>query len=287
MSLGNLSVFGGDDTEEPFVVLELPADIAAEMGAYGQIMSLDMSINIPFTIYSENVTVQKIDPRCLPDGVPYVEESNDFSSTLLPETKATLHDATEGVWRIEAVPSLKIGETYIINYNGTEYTCIAQDSSSFSGGTGSVALGNLSNVGGFGNGEPFIFFTRPSSGVSDILNYRPSTPVTIAIYGKSVKVHKMDARCLPDNIGGGVLTVTIDISAGTANKTGVEICAAVKAGKSVLIDADNTIGTCISCAGEEIAIFSVATVGYSDGEISSVNQLFVCVDADGKIIIVN
>lgn len=200
IALGNIGAMaGGTPTEEPFVIMELSEEAAAAMGGYAIIMQLDAQYNGAFAIYGKDVTAHKIDPRCLPKGVPYVEEPDDFSAVLLPETEATLHDSTEGVWRIEAVLPLKIGETYIINYNGTEYTCIAQDASAFSGGTGSVALGNLSNVGGFGNGEPFIFFTRPSSGVSDILNYNSSTPVTIAIYGKSVKVQKMDARCLPDN----------------------------------------------------------------------------------------
>lgn len=198
--LGNIGAMtGGTPTEEPFIIMKLSKEDAAAMGVYAIIMQLDNQYNGAFAIYGGGVTVHKIDPRCLPTGVPYVEESDNFTATLLPETEATLHDATEGVWRIEAVPPLKIGETYIINYNGTEYTCIAQDVSALNGITGSVALGNLSAVGGFGNGEPFIFTTLPSSGVSEFTNYKSSTPVTIAIYGKGVKVQKMDARCLPDD----------------------------------------------------------------------------------------
>lgn len=197
VSLGNLAAMGGDDTGEPFVMTEIPADLAAEMGGiYGMIMSLDLSINIPFAIYGEVATIQKIDPRCLPTGVPYIEGSDDFTATLLPETEAVLVDSTEGIWGIEAVPLLKIGETYLVNYNGTEYTCVAQDASAPADEAGSVGLGELSNLGGFGNGEPFVFFTRPSLGVSYLLNYSSSTVPTVSIYGKGVKVHKLDNRCL-------------------------------------------------------------------------------------------
>lgn len=194
--LGNLAAMGGDDTGEPFLMMEVPADIAAEMGAYGMITSFDLSINIPFAIYGEGGTIQKIDPRCLPTGVPYIEESDDFTATLLPETEAVLVDASEGIWGIEAVPLLKIGETYLVNYNGTEYTCVAQDASAPADEAGSVGLGELSNLGGFGNGEPFVFFTRPSLGVSYLLNNSSSTVPTVSIYGKGVKVHKLDNRCL-------------------------------------------------------------------------------------------
>lgn len=235
--------------------------------------------------------------KFLPDGVPYVEEGGMVELPVTGQWYENTDEdgnVTDSGYTVTAPIGLQIGITYIVNWNGTNYEVTGQDFSVISGGEmQGVFLGNLSIVGGDDTGEPFAMMVFPADIAAEmgaycqIVSLDMSINIPFTIYGGNVTIHKIDPRCLPDDIGGGVLTVTVDISTGTANKTGVEICAAVKAGKSVLIDADNTIGTCISCAGEEIAIFSVATVGYSDGEISSVNQLFVCVDADGKIIIVN
>lgn len=84
--LGNLAAMGGDDSGEPFIILEIPAEFAAEMGVYGQIMSLDMSINIPFTIYCNNETIHKLDNKFLDlEWIPSV----DATELIAPQRTGT------------------------------------------------------------------------------------------------------------------------------------------------------------------------------------------------------
>lgn len=47
-----------------------------------------------------------------------------------------------------------VGDTYIVKWDGVEYTCTVQDASAVE--AGAVAMGDMSSYGGTGNGEPFV-----------------------------------------------------------------------------------------------------------------------------------
>lgn len=66
VALGNLSATGqGDDTGEPFVILEMPSAMATEMGVYAIIMALDGTTELTLSIEGE--VVKKIDEKYIPD----------------------------------------------------------------------------------------------------------------------------------------------------------------------------------------------------------------------------
>lgn len=54
-------------------------------------------------------------------------------------------------------PFFQIGESYVVEWDGIRYECVGQDLGAIL--PGAIAIGNLSNFGGTGNGEPFVIGT--------------------------------------------------------------------------------------------------------------------------------
>jgi len=67
--LGNTSVMGGDDTGEPFLVVVIPPEVAAEEGVTAQIMPLDGSTELTISITGTVETVIPIPAKYLPGAV--------------------------------------------------------------------------------------------------------------------------------------------------------------------------------------------------------------------------
>lgn len=57
------------ETTEPFMIVELPAEDATEMGFYGIAVDVTGGAYIDFTIHGDGEVVHKLDPKFLPDGV--------------------------------------------------------------------------------------------------------------------------------------------------------------------------------------------------------------------------
>jgi len=64
--LGNMSMMDGEDTGEPFVLMVLPAELAAQMGMRVSIEALDGSESVTLSIAG---TTMKIKTEYLPDGI--------------------------------------------------------------------------------------------------------------------------------------------------------------------------------------------------------------------------
>lgn len=92
---------------------------------------------------------------------------------VLAECQAT-YDEEMGFFALDSI-TLVSGETYQINYNGTEYECVAQTLE----GLG-IAIGNLSDYGGMGSGEPFAIALEAEGWI--LLPFDGSTSVTLSIY---------------------------------------------------------------------------------------------------------
>lgn len=90
--LGDGANLGGANTGEPFMILEVSAEVAAQMGIYGMIGSVDGSLNIPFTIYKDGTEIRKLDERCMPESVESViiRSSTEGSTKLF---KLTVDDS--------------------------------------------------------------------------------------------------------------------------------------------------------------------------------------------------
>ena len=122
-------------------------------------------------------------------------EVDIISYTILPQTE---YDEVTyfGLWGTGIMPApaaLKLGQTYIVEWDGTSYECPAQDVSQVLDGI--VALGNGSAFGYFGNEEPFIIgVAEDLSGVM-CLSLTDTTPTThtVRIYQKQAFIPKVSA----------------------------------------------------------------------------------------------
>lgn len=87
--------------------------------------------------------------------------SEEVITEIIPETQVTLtEDDYEGA--IETTVTFVKDHTYIVTWNGVEYTCIGQEITTE--GTTITGIGDLSIMGlpgvvGVGNGEPFVIMT--------------------------------------------------------------------------------------------------------------------------------
>ena len=130
-----------------------------------------MAIELIDTIKPKNngsFPIVEAEDVLMPDGKrldeyefsPSTEGSEEITVTvdILPETTYDgflLHEVF-GVFGQSAPASyaLTVGETYTVVWDGTSYTCVAQDASVVL--PGYIALGNASGFGLAGNGEPFV-----------------------------------------------------------------------------------------------------------------------------------
>ena len=118
---------------------------------------------------------------------------------ILPET--TLADMAD----MQAIPPIGFvaGNTYVVKFNGTEYTCVAftmeMDGMSF------VCLGNTMAATGEDNGIPFIWSEVPpefaaQAGTNHMIEpvVEVDIPYIVTVYGEGEVVHKLDPKFLPD-----------------------------------------------------------------------------------------
>lgn len=90
------------------------------------------------------------------------------------------------VWQTTPAPfSLTAGKTYFVVWDGTTYECVAQDASAMNNLSGTVGLGDLTEVGGAGNGEPFIVGYIPKTDYVGFISFDTKTEHTVRIYQKA------------------------------------------------------------------------------------------------------
>lgn len=200
IALGNLATMGQPDTGEPFVMIFVQEFNLCSVATFDGTVSTEISVSIK----GKGEVVHKLPGKYLPDGVPYVEEGEAVD--VLPETSVQF---TDGEAMIETPISLVIGETYTVNWNGVDYECVAQDASVIEEGV--VCIGNGAPIGLSGNNEPFIIASIANAGVTAIMAVDGASEATFSVKYKKVTIHKIDPRCLPDNVGGGgAYTVVFD-----------------------------------------------------------------------------
>jgi hypothetical protein len=148
----------------------------------------------------KETTFTKLDGKYLPDGVPYTESSGGMVE-ILPETEA-VYDEDMGYVLHGFLSNIVAGQTYVVNYNGTDYECNALDLSFVQPGL--IGLGDLYTLtnGGMGEsatGEPFAIMYAEMDGTAmgAITPLVEVTSITVSIYqGGSETVHKLDNKYL-------------------------------------------------------------------------------------------
>lgn len=219
--LGNSALAGGSvTTSDPFCIV----------GAGATCMVFKNTENTEtITLKVDGVAqvvYHKLPQEYLPDGVPYCA---DGGMTELPVTgEWTDNDG----FAVIAPIGLEIGNTYVVNWDGTEYEVVGQDLFVLTGGQlQGVLIGNPVGLGGNDTGEPFTCIEvsaeiAEAEGVYGMIG-PVAGDVTISypftIYGKGEEIRKLDNRCLDMDYLGAVLgssAVTlnlVELGMGTAS----------------------------------------------------------------------
>lgn len=278
--LGNFATFSPD---EPFLIVELSVETAAmNDGIYGTVANF-YGTEVPFSIRGEGEVVHKIDPKFLPDGVPYVEKS---VGAISPEST---YEVTSAEFYFAPIAELTVGETYTVNWNGTEYTCTATVLPPVFGFEG-VFIGDMGAIQGAPtSGEPFVLITTIMDGVLYGVGVciDESTSVTLSINGAIVKAKKLDNRCLPSGLAkmydvhmiehNNFATVEVGETFAEIYEKAVDASTIVRGRMSLNIDGSDPADlVCLQLSGVTTKVISFSTVTL-DG-----TRLIVAVPAEGE-----
>lgn len=152
IALGNIGLItGGNDTGEPFVIIELLPEFAAQVGAPVMVQALDGSTTVTLSIAGVTTINTPIAQKFLPKGYPYFVPGGEV---VFPETTVNL--PSQGEYNIP----LKAGYSYTVNWNGVEYT---SETSVYQSNYGpAVAIGNKALFGGPVSEIPFTIAFMPT-----------------------------------------------------------------------------------------------------------------------------
>lgn len=194
VAMGNFSVVGGTNTGEPFALLFSPENIEIA------VLDLTGSTSTPtIGIHGKSEIPHPIPGELLPEGVPYCVSGGMVE--IYPESQIAYGEDMGYVLSYDA-QLIEVGKTYIINWNGVEYTCVGQDASSI--GPGMVFAGNGALAGFSGNDEPFVIGCVEGITFAEAID-GSTEEITVSIKGEEVKIQKLDPRCLPNGVGGAEL----------------------------------------------------------------------------------
>lgn len=142
----------------------------------------------------ENV-VHHLDPKYIKDM--YYDESSEVFSIENAEF-------TNGQYTCETPFAITDGNTYIVNWDGTEYICVAYTFE------GIPAIGNTSDFGGKGNDEPFFIGYNSATNETSIGAYGDATTHTFSVVENIV--HTIDYKYIKDMYydNGSTTTVLVD-----------------------------------------------------------------------------
>lgn len=193
--------FGGIVFTEAGIWMNNLADI------YGPGWTLALTVH-GFTGFA----TEKFDPAYLyqPDWEQTDEAAPDFVKNrpfyskvteVLPETTVAIDQSNLSV-DMKTRLDIVAGGTYTVNWNGTEYVCVAKDVEQF--GVVSTLLGNYAyNMGTGDTGEPFMIAVNDEETAEQYGGYATciyafdgSASVTLSVMGEVVK--KLDKKYLPE-----------------------------------------------------------------------------------------
>ena len=128
----------------------------------------------------------------MPEGYP----SKSVQTTTLMEEQAVEFTLSDSFYiaQITNAPEIVKGQTYTVNWDGTEYECVCFEFSSY------PTLGNLSIMGtGDDTGEPFIYVYKASLHAGQFYTLDTSASHTISVKTTKEIVTPMAEEFLPTN----------------------------------------------------------------------------------------
>lgn len=182
-NFGAAGLPGFEDTGEPFLLLVLPSEMAAEMGVYG--IGIDMTGATEVTVSISSGSVVPIPMEYLPAGYPYVIPGGE---EILPEMAFVCNQT------VLPIGNVSVGAPYKVVVDGTAYSSKAAMVSIE--GTPLMAIGNLSMLSqGADTGEPFVIAKVYGSWM--MLLYKNGESGTVSVTSENWYV-PMDVRYLPE-----------------------------------------------------------------------------------------
>lgn len=138
-----------------------------------------------------------------PTASDYVKGRTHWEEVTMVEvvSEATwTYDSDYSGYPIESDYTFVDGETYIVNWNGVEYTCVAQDMEMSGDITKTVnVLGNVgSKMGGEDTGEPFVMMSGNADGIIMAMPLDGSTSITLSIAQETRTIHHLDPKYIKD-----------------------------------------------------------------------------------------
>lgn len=202
VAMGNTVAIGGANTGEPFAMVQLPAEYQA-MGVCVFVIPLDGATSVTVSISGEGEIVHELDGKFLPTGLPY---SEIVEVRLLPPTtgEPAQEMGFDGFAIAGTMPAIVPGVAYDVVYNGVKYTSTAFQLPPAMNNL--MAMGNTIAIGGANTGEPFAFVQYPEvyqqnfGKCAFVLPIDGAASVTVSVFGKSEKIHKLDSKYLHDSV---------------------------------------------------------------------------------------
>ena len=127
----------------------------------------------------------------MPDGYP---TKTVQTTTLMEEQEVAFSTKGDGIYVAALIDALDVvgGQTYTVNWDGTEYKCVCNDNGGY------IILGNLSIMGeGVDTGEPFLFLPTEQNVV---VTLDTSATHTISVKTTAETVTPMAAEFLPSEV---------------------------------------------------------------------------------------
>ena len=161
----------------------------------------------------------------MPEGYP----KKATETVTLMEEQEVAFTLKNGAYKAQLgnAPEIVEGQTYLINWDGTEYECVCFDYNS------TPALGNLS-IGGAGDdtGEPFIYAYFNTTGKALFITPDTSASHTISVKGIAETVTPMAEEFLP-----ATALITYDLGTNTYSSalTNDELYERLLGGKQIVL----------------------------------------------------
>lgn len=213
VSFGNANIYSSSkpNTNEPFYIKSLNNSFMVYLR--------DKSARPTISLYDFGLSYNKLPKEFLPDDIPtsggcsadwsqnnengagYVKNRTHWveraEKNVFPLTNVTFADnqsSTLGVV-IDFVP----GEVYTVNFNGTEYTCTAVETTYQGFPVFGVGNGALFGTTDLATDDPFLIASAPSMSMTLFINALGLTTVPIEIVGVKETIHKLDNKFIDAN----------------------------------------------------------------------------------------
>lgn len=197
------------NSEKDFLVIDTSKNSGYDnLGIYGVVDTPEGERASFIKICQGDLKIHKLDTKFLPDGVPYCIDGGRVK--ILSDADVSRGDDDgDGIvdtLLINTELDLVAGETYIVNWDGTEYSCVAVDLSALSGISPCIALGDVytmsdGEIGDASTGEPFAIMYAPTmdvdAGITGMAgSLSGDLPNIVEIYKDDIAIRKLDNRCL-------------------------------------------------------------------------------------------